>query len=146
MPISNPAKGLSFREAAKPVLERELRVVLEPEVSLPIGNPPKPHKFDLVADDRSWILECKALAWRENGGVPQAKITSITEAATCLRDFQGGWSRRVVVMNRATHPKRRETLAEYYARLHSHNLAGVVALAEVDIHTGDLVWLVRTAG
>jgi hypothetical protein len=146
MLISNPARGLLFREAARPVLERELRVTLEPEVSLLIGNPPKPHKFDLVADDRSWILECKALAWRENGGVPQAKITSITEAAVCLRDFQSVKSRRVVVMNRATHAKRRETLAEYYARLHSHNLAGVVALAEVDVDKGVLVWLVRTAG
>src|SRR5262249_45544476 len=116
MLISNPAKGLSFREAAKPVLERELRVALEPEVPLPIGNPSKLHRFDLVAGDRSWILECKALAWRENGGVPQAKITSITGAAICLRDFRDGRSRRAVIMNRATHGKRKETLAEYYAR------------------------------
>src|SRR5262249_4627499 len=117
MLISNPAKGLRFREAAKPVLERELRLVLEPEVPLPIGNPSKLHKFDLVADDRSWIFECKALAWRENGRVPHGKIPLITEAAICLRDFQDGWSRRAIVMNRATHAKRQESLAEYYVRL-----------------------------
>jgi hypothetical protein len=107
-------------------------VQLSPEVPLAIGSPTKKHKFDLVADDRSWVVECKALAWRANGDVPQAKITSITEAAMFLRDWVQRGSERAIVLNCATHPKRRETLAAYYARLHSHALAGVVGLIEID--------------
>ena len=144
--VSNAAKGLSFRDTARPILERDLGVSLSPEVSLPIGKPPKQHKFDLVAEDQSWVLECKALQWRENGGVPQAKITSITEAAICLRDFIHPHTRRAIILSRATHSKRRETLAEYYARLHCHNLAGLVGLVEVDPLSGSLTWLVRAAG
>ena len=132
-----------FREAARPILEASLGVKLLSEVALGVGNPPKQHRFDLVATDESWILECKALVWRENGGVPQAKITSITEAAMCLRDCVNQKSKRAIALGRAVHPRRTESLGEYYARLHSHSLAGVVALIEIDPLTSSLKWLVR---
>ena len=109
-------------------------------------------RFEEVAADllrhfesRVWVIECKALAWRANGGVPQAKITSITEAAMFLRDWIQRGSERAIVLNRATHPKRRETLAAYYARLHGHALAGVVGLIEIDPVTGSVTWLVRVS-
>ena len=146
MKLSNPEKGRRFREAVQPILEEHLGVKLWAEVPLAIGTPAKQHKFDLVADDRTWVLECKALAWRQNGGVPQAKITSISEAALCLRDLQPQGSQRAIVLDRATHMQRRETLAEYYARLHSHNLARSVGLIEIDPAAGSLRWLIRSDG
>lgn len=143
--LSNPAKGKAFRDAARPILERELGVHLLPEVALQVGHPPKDHKFDLVSEERTWILECKDLAWRANGGVPQAKITSITEAAAGLLQCVQQSCRRALVLGRATHSKQRETLAEYYVRLHRHNLAAVVAVAEIDPAARTLRWLVRPA-
>jgi len=143
MGLSNPEKGRRFREAAQPILEEHLGVRLCPEVPLEIGSPAKQHKFDLVADDRTWVLECKALAWRQNGKIPNAKITSISAAALCLRDLVQRGPARAIVLERATHVHRRETLAEYYARLHSHNLARSVSLIEIDPEAGSLTWLIR---
>ncbi len=143
MALSNPERGRAFRDAARPILERELGVRLAREVSLPVGRPPKDHKFDLVAEDKSWILECKNLAWRENGGVPQAKITSISEAAAVLMQCAHQACRRALVLSRATHPKQRDSLAEYYVRLHAHNLAAAVGVAEIDTTSGSLRWLVQ---
>ena len=111
MALSNPERGRTFRDAARPILERDLGVRLSEEVSLPVGRPPKAHKFDLVAEDKSWILECKNLVWRENGGVPQAKITSMSEAAGVLMQCAHQPCRRALVLSRATHPRRRESLA-----------------------------------
>ncbi len=136
---SNPEKGSAFRQDAQAVLERELGLRLGAEVPLPIGEPPKDHRFDLVSEDRQWVFECKNLAWRENGGVPQAKITSMTEAAAVLQRVKHHCT-RALVLNRAIHPRRIETLAEYYARLHRHQL-GSVGLAEVD-SSGKLRWLI----
>jgi len=141
MTPSNPEKGRAFRDEAQPVLERALGVSLTAEFPISVGVPPKQHKFDLVSENRSWVLECKNLAWRENGGVPQAKIASITEAATFL-SLLGFACRRAVVLNRATHAKRRETLAEYFARLHSHSL-GTAGLVEVDLRSKQVKWLVE---
>jgi hypothetical protein len=81
MVLSNPEKGRLFRDVARSILERNRGVRFSAEVVLPVGRPPKDHKFNLVSEDGTWIIECKNLAWRENGGVPHAKITSITEAA-----------------------------------------------------------------
>ena len=138
--LSNPEKGLNFRKAAQSILERELHVPLLSEVALEIGKPPKEHRFDLVSEDHTWVLECKNLGWRANGGVPQAKITSISEAATCLCLVDHP-CRLAIVMNRASHSRQRETLAEYYARLHRHQLREV-ALIEVDTDSGRVRWLV----
>lgn len=143
MALSNPERGRAFRDVARPILERTLGVRFSPEVSLPVGRPPKDHKFDLVSADRTWILECKNLAWRENGGVPQAKITSISEAVAGLMQYAHQPCRRALVLSRATHPRRRETLAEYYVRLHAHNLAAAVGVAEIDTTSGLLRWLVN---
>jgi hypothetical protein len=142
MAPSNSERGRAFRDAAKPILEHDLGTQLSSEVSLPIGRPPKEHKFDLVAQDKTWILECKNLAWRENGGVPHAKITSISEAAGSLLQCAHQPCRRALVLSRATHPKQRESLAEYYVRLHAHNLAADVGIVEVDTTLGSLRRLV----
>ena len=138
---SNVERGTSFSKAARSILERHLTLVFEAEVPLPVGDPPKLHKFDLASAQREWVLECKNLAWRANGGIPQAKITSITEAAGFLRGLALE-SSKAVVLNRASHASRRETLAEYYARLHRHSL-GTIGLAEIDLEKKTVHWLVR---
>ena len=82
---SNPEKGTEFRKIARLILERELGVRLDEEVPLSIGSPAKQHRFDLASADCKWIIECKNLAWRAGGKRPEAKLTSVTEAATVLR-------------------------------------------------------------
>jgi hypothetical protein len=137
---SNVEKGRRFRDQARIVLERALGVAVNYEVAVAVGQPPKSHKFDLVSSDQQWFVECDNVAWRENGGVPQAKITSLGEAAATLRMLPSG-SRKVLCLKRAAHPARKESLAEYYARLHRHLLADV-ALAEIDPNSQCIRWLV----
>lgn len=140
---SNPEKGAAFRDAAQTIIEKHLSLLFTPETPLPIGTPAKLHKFDLVSAERGWVVQCKNLAWRANGGVPQAKITSITEAAMTLRALPSNW-RKMIAMNRAIHPIRKETLAEYYVRLHSHFLAEVM-LVEIDAQAQTVRWLAGKA-
>ncbi|MGH2548916.1 MAG: hypothetical protein ACRDHN_05970, partial [Thermomicrobiales bacterium] len=109
---SSVERGHAFRNNVHPIIERDLAQRFTSEVSLSTGQPPKGHKFDLVAVDRSWVLECKSLEWRANGGVPSAKITDITEAASFLKSL-GVPSRRAIVVSSAPHPSRSEALADY---------------------------------
>jgi hypothetical protein len=43
---SNFERGASFGNAARPIIERDFGITLEIEIPLPIGNPPKQHRFD----------------------------------------------------------------------------------------------------
>ncbi len=99
------------------------------EVKLPIGNPPKPHKFDLASPDRTIVGECKAFAWTVSGNVPSAKISTLREAANHLLQLPID-TIAFIVMERDCHPARGEALADYFARLNSH-LLGRVSLLEL---------------
>jgi len=137
---SNVERGRRFQDEARTVFEKALGVSFNSEVAIAVGQPPKAHKFDLVSSDRQWFVECKNLAWRESGGVPQAKMTSLGEAAATLRMLPSDF-KKVLCVRRATHPKRKETLGEYYVRLQRHLLADV-ALAEIDPNSQSIRWLV----
>jgi hypothetical protein len=52
----NTGKGKSFQTIAAEVLGQHFRVCFQTEHSIPIGNPPKNHKFDLVSDDGNYIV------------------------------------------------------------------------------------------
>jgi len=141
---SNLGKGRAFAEVARFALEQALNIQFEMEVAFMVGLPPKEHRFDLVSVGREWIIECKDLGWREQGDhVPRAKITSLNEAAQLLNMlYEHG--RKAIIMNRALHPNKRESLADYYARLHSNRL-GNVMLGEVDTELRTLKWLKGSA-
>lgn len=90
-----------------------------------IGNPPKYHRFDLVSSDMRYIGECKDYSWTESGNAPSAKLAAVNEAIFYL-SFLPRDVVRFVVMRRAVHPKRKETLAEYYYRTYRHLLQGIL--------------------
>ena len=85
------------------------------EKAIPIGTPGKNYKFDLAEATGNVVVECKCYTWTETGNVPSAKIRSINETAFFL-SFLPDTMEKIIVMAKATHPKHKETLAEYYHR------------------------------
>ena len=129
----NTGKGKSFQSIAAEVLSHRFQVGFQTEHPIPIGNPPKNHKFDLVSDDGMYICECKNYSWTEGGNVPSAKIGFINEAVFYLQHISSD-KNRFVVLRRDLVNKRSETLADYYYRTNKHLLNGVFVF-EIDVLT-----------
>ena len=58
------------------------------EKKIPIGDPAKDHKFDIVSGDNSIAIECKCYTWTVTGNVPSAKMGFTNEAAFYLSFLQ----------------------------------------------------------
>lgn len=129
----NTGKGKDFQTIAAEVLSCFFQVGFHTEHPIPIGNPPKNHKFDLVSDDNQYVGECKNYSWTEGGNVPSAKIGFINEAVFYLQHLPSD-KKRFVVMRRDVGKKHRETLADYYYRTNKHLLNGVIVV-ESDLTT-----------
>ena len=140
----NPAKGKAFQTKAATVLGDYFRVGFELDQALPIGQPAKLHKFDLVSEDRCYVGECKNYGWTRGGNMPSAKMAFVNEAVLYLKHL----SRRItrfVVMRRDLRWDGKETLAQYYERTYRHLLGGVMIL-EVDFRTGALQMVTTEVG
>ena len=129
--LSHAELGRSFCREARVVLAERLGQVLDEEVAIGIGTPPKQHRFDLGNADTRIAIECKALTWTRIGNVPSAKITTAREAILYLQWLPDDWT-RVLAMSRALRPNYPESLAEYFVRLNKH-LLGTVVVVEVDL-------------
>jgi len=88
--------------------------------------------------------ECKNYSWTETGNIPSAKMGFVNEAVFYL-SFLPPEIVRFVVMWKDTHPRRRESLADYYYRTYHHLLNGVLIL-EVDMGSGKLREIGRDVG
>lgn len=121
----NPGKGAQFQERAAKLLSEHLQTEFQIDYSIAIGNPPKGHKFDLVSSDLQYVGECKNYSWTKSGNVPSAKMGFVNEAAFYLSFLPKGIT-RFIVMRKDVHPKRNETLAEYYYRTYNHLLQGLI--------------------
>ena len=126
----NPRVGASFQSKVADWFRKEYKKGFVVEKKKPIGNPPKDHKFDIVAEDGSIAIECKCYTWTETGNVPSAKMGFSNEAAFYLSFLPDSYE-KYIVMLKATHEKRNETLAEYYYRMNKH-LLGKTKVAEFD--------------
>lgn len=126
----NPKVGRKFQLAVKSWYENSLNKLFEVERKIAIGNPPKLHSFDISDQDEKIVIECKCYTWTETGNVPSAKMGFVNEAAFYL-SFLNSDVEKVIVMARSTHPKRNETLAEYYFRTYRH-LLGKIKIMEYD--------------
>ena len=128
--MSNVARGDAFQLLTKRVLETRLGTPLRAEVAISIGSPPHPHRFDLVSYDGVVVVECKAFTWTGTGNIPSAKLTTLREAV-----FYMTWlpeeSKKILAMACSNHPKRNESLGEYFVRLNAH-LLGDVIVCEID--------------
>ena len=134
MNSDNPRIGASFQEKVADWFRGEYQKDFIIEKKIPIGNPPKDHKFDIVAEDGSFAIECKCYTWTVTGNVPSAKMGFTNEAAFYL-SFLPDTYEKYIVMLKATHKKRVETLAEYYYRTYKH-LIGKTKVAEYDPEKG----------
>lgn len=133
---ANPARGRLFRDQARKALTKHYGIEFLIEHPVAIGNPPKEHRFDLASVDSRYVAECKNYSWTETGNIPSAKMAFCNEAVFYLshvpRDV-----RKLLIMRKDTHPKRRETLAQYYKRINQH-LLNEVAVIEFDPNSGKL--------
>ncbi len=131
----NPHIGAEFQEEVAEWFRQDRHKEFELEKKIKIGslNEKKDHKFDIVAEDNSIAVECKCYTWTETGNVPSAKMGFVNEAAFYL-SFLPNTYEKYIVMLRATHEKRTETLAEYYYRTNNH-LLGYIKVAEYDPDT-----------
>lgn len=127
----NPGVGKRFQlEVKRWFIENKGHAfILEKKIG--IGNPPKLHSFDIADEDGTTVIECKCYTWTETGNVPSAKMGFTNEAAFYLSWLPNDIE-KVIVMLKATHPTRRETLAEYYYRTNRHML-GKIKVMEFDL-------------
>lgn len=132
----NPGVGKMFQLAVQQWFQDTLHIPFEIEKKIAIGNPAKLHSFDIASTDGKIVIECKCYTWTESGNIPSAKMGFANEAAFYL-SFLPKETDKSIVMLKATHPKRSETLAEYYFRTNRH-LLGNIKVCEFDPNTGTL--------
>jgi hypothetical protein len=129
-------KGAAFCELTRRAIATTLGMDVETEVSLPVGSPPRPHKFDLATPDRAYIGEAKAFTWTSGNNIPSAKISTVKEALQFLHALPQE-TRTFVVMRRDLRISTGEALADYFVRLHGHWL-GTTTLLELAVDTSAL--------
>ena len=132
----NPRVGKEFQLAVRQWFEKEYAETFHIEQKILIGKPAKLHSFDIASADESVVVECKCYTWTEAGNVPSAKMGFTNEAAFYL-SFLSDETERIIVMLRAEHPKRNETLAEYYFRTYRH-LLGNIKVFEFDNRANEM--------
>ena len=77
----NPKKGADFQKQVQQYFINTYGPSFELEKKIPIGEPAKDHKFDIVSFDLGIVIECKRYTWTETGNVPSAKMGFTNEAA-----------------------------------------------------------------
>jgi hypothetical protein len=132
----NPKVGKKFQLTVKEWFEKSLNCEFDIERKIAIGNPAKLHSFDIANKEGTVVVECKCYTWTETGNVPSAKMGFINEAAFYL-SFLDAQVDKTIVMSKSTHPKRDETLAEYYFRTNRH-LLGKIKILEYDPISNDM--------
>jgi hypothetical protein len=141
----NPKVGRAFQELTAKLLADYYAVDFDTEIPIPIGEPAKLHRFDCVSSDRKIAVECKCYTWTHTGNIPSAKLAFLNQSvlyALLLPDDV----KKVIAIKKAQHPRRAETLAEYYYRTYRHLLSGITLL-EIDTNLniikcigGELAW------
>lgn len=120
----NPKVGKVFQDKVKKWFESNRNIALLSECPINIGLPPKPHKFDISDTYEQLVIECKCYTWTDSGNIPSAKLRGLNEAVFYF-SFLPSHIEKLLVMAHAVHPKKEETLAEYYYRTYGHLLGDV---------------------
>ena len=130
----NPIFGAEFQRQVKEWFIIHYNQSFNEEVKIKIGSPLidpaeyKEHKFDIVSDDNSIVIECKRYTWTETWNVPSAKMGAANETAFYLSLLPSTY-KKYIVMFSAYNPKRDEYLADYYYKTNKH-LLGDIVIAE----------------
>ena len=109
----NPRIGREFQEATARLLADYYGVGFDIEIPMPIGNPPKLHRFDCVSLDRKIAVECKCYTWTQTGNIPSAKLAFLNQSVLYASLLPEGVL-SVIAMLKSRHQRRSETLAQYY--------------------------------
>lgn len=109
----NPHVGKAFQDEVLKVAEQYFKKDFQQETAVEIGNPAKPHKFDVVSEDKKIIIECKCYTWTEGGNVPSAKMATLDEAILYMRSVPYP-ATKIIAMKKDVHPRRQITLADYF--------------------------------
>lgn len=117
----NPRTGAAFQRQVRDWFQQTYGMKFDLEKKIAIGKPAKEHKFDIVDEFGKIAIECKRYTWTETGNVPSAKIGITNEAAFYLSFLPDKYDKYIVMLY-SYHPKRDETLAEYYYRTNKHLL------------------------
>lgn len=117
----NPGVGKAFQGKVHMIMEKCFSQKFIDEQPVLIGNPPKPHKFDMVSDDGQIIVECKCYTWTKSGNVPSAKLSTLDEAVLYMRSVTYK-AKKIIAMRRDLNEKRRISLAEYFCDKKGHLL------------------------
>ena len=132
----NREVGRIFQEKVQRWFAVNRSEAFELERSIYIGVPAHPHKFDIANESETIVIECKCYMWTDAGNVPSAKLRGLNEAVFYF-SFLPAETEKILVMARATHPSKSETLAEYYVRTNKHLLSDV-KVWEFDIEVDDM--------
>ena len=63
----NPKVGKDFQRKVLSIAQKTFNMPFDEEKVVPVGNPPKEHKFDVVSADGDIIIECKRSEERRVG-------------------------------------------------------------------------------
>ncbi len=131
--IGNAAKGAWFEAQVKSILEAQWGLLLRSGVALPIGDPPKARRFDLIGEDGQTVVECKFIALTQSGNLPSPKRVECNKAVFYLNRLQAVVYRYLALP--MVRPRGYESTARYYWRT-SRRLLGPVQVLEVDVDVG----------
>ena len=123
--------GRAFHRLAAALLATHFGVEFEMNYPIPIGDPPKKHKFDLVSSDRHLIGECTDYTWTRGNNPPSAKIGHINEAAFYLTFLPLG-TIRFITLRQDLRLSNGMSLADHYFATNRH-LLGDIFLIEIDV-------------
>ena len=126
----NPKTGKAFQKVVKDVMELYFSSRFIEERPVLIGDPPTPHKFDVVSEDEKIIIECKCYTWTKSGNVPSAKLATLDEAILYMRSISEK-VRKIIAIKMDMNPKNNISLAEYFCDKKGH-LLDDIEVWEVD--------------
>jgi len=102
------------------------------------GN--RQHNFNLDAQNRKVIVQCKSRRWIEGGNTPSAKLRDRNEAMYLFYAAPSDY-RKILFVLRDYNQSKIETLAEYYVRTNPHLIPPEVEIWEYNetTRTGEKV-------
>jgi hypothetical protein len=130
--VSNARVGSDFVDIAKAFFASK-GVSLDKDIPISIGveNKRKEHVYDLGNIDKKIIVECKSHKWTESDKVPSAKMTVWNQEMYYFNLAPKGY-RKIFFIFRDHSKSRKETLGQYYLRIHSHLIPSDVEFWEYD--------------
>lgn len=133
----NLITGRQFQEQVCILFQEYFNKSFVLEKPIPIGDPPKLHRFDCVSADGEIVVECKSYTWTNTGNVPSAKLMGLSQAVLYM-SYLPAKTKKIIAIGKSILSHKAESLAEYYCRINGHLLKGI-EIAEVD-DDGSIRW------